>query len=124
MNGCIGLLNRQTFEWNANDFCRLFSKTQTAQDFFTVFNANTNWDSSAKRLCAMPSDDNVDSETSMEDDDSQSSPSLATSRKRSLEEREECEVVSKHLNPLDDEILSKRVGKLIAYPIIPDSNLE
>ena len=110
-------MNRQTFEWNTNPFCRLFREANTAYDFIGVFRARTKYDVTTRRIIyALTTDDTMvdDIEMSQQhgDEDEVEDQDQQTSRKRTLEQREST-TEPQHSNPLDDSILAKRIGMII-----------
>ena len=135
VTGAIIILNRQLFQWNANSFCRKFRSSLVATEFIIVFKREAKYDL-VKRYYTFNEDEeapdaelpdgeaeeNYDrtSQTSLNPSQGgRSSPAgtPTSAQKRSLPTESSSTPPAKraadgtiHSDPLDDSILSKRVG--------------
>ena len=112
-------MNRQNFEWNKSPFSQEFKGTKTAGEFISIWNQVTNLDT--QRDFAMPVTDaynqtNAGLSTSCSSSQGSTTASkhpLSDSMDNSLPAPKRPNTVNQHANPIDDSILSKRIGELI-----------
>ena len=124
-DGEKGILSRSNFEWNQNDFCQLFRKSKTAEEFVKVWNENTTFNKVTQS--AEPIFESQEMETRSEGvspDETLNPPSPHSSQpkedsratKRALGEGCSSEIQPKKpcikpmINPLDEAIEAKKVG--------------
>lgn len=115
------ILNRQNFEWNKSPFNEEFRNSSNASEFISIWQNTTNLD--ARKQQAVPVDEVVlpSSESSQTSScvhgDNSESPSIQPASKRMCIQAERSSGNSSldqtqiHSNPIDDAILSKRIGK-------------
>lgn len=117
------VLNRQNFEWNKSSFSEEFKATKTAGEFISVWNKVTKLD--MYRGVAMPIIDSCSQNDAMSTSCSSSQGSAVAPSKHPLSDGDNSLPASKrpssssakdhtnqHAHPIDDSILSKRIGDL------------
>ena len=101
INGCC-VLNRQTFIWNANEFCQQFKEHKTAATFASAYTTlSAEW-----RAKSLTQDDTVTKQP--EQPPPTKKPRLDTTSQASLKDEND---MSKWLDTLDFEIENQKVGK-------------
>ena len=120
-SGLTAVLNHQNFEWNHSDFNRLFQSTETAVDFVTVFQEVARFDSERgyfvpKPQSAIQTTRPAYNEENKDDDENEEEMNPPPHKRANLD-NSNVEPPAKatshqvHSNPLDDSVLSKRMGK-------------
>ena len=116
-SGVSTVLIRSNFEWNINPFSRLFRDSKSATEFVEIWKEVTQYDIS--RGCAVPTVAALNGRRHL----NERSPSPTPGTKRPATSSDEVGPASKkprsdhggspehaHQNPIDDSILSKRIG--------------
>ena len=124
-SGTKVLVNRQNFEWNKSSFSEEFKATTSASEFITVWQRITTVDSRTQQSVRRSESSSPESSQASSSHSTQSTVSVDSevvppASKRLCLERPSTVTTGSadhgqsplHLNPIDDVILSKRMGML------------
>ena len=120
-----GVLSRNNFEWNKNDFCQLFRHTKNAQEFIDVWHEHTTFNKITQSAEPCTSDADHDESPQQSSDD----PGLFTPQspapKRPAEEsasqvpaKKPCTNTTRSNSPLDVSIEMKKTGMCLKNTIV------
>lgn len=120
------ILNRNNFEWNKSSFSEEFKTTATAGEFISVWNRVTKLDLHRNYAMAIIDTCSQNDHDTMPTSCSSSQGSVVAPSKHSLSDADNSlpapkrpssssakDHTNQHANPIDDSILSKRIGDLL-----------